>query len=343
MKKVTYLSGGVGGARFAYALQQWNLRAGMPCSVSAVVNVGDDFTHLGMRISPDIDSVTYHLANLGDQERGWGRAGDSDSAIREVKQILPEAGWFHLGDLDIAHSLMRTHLLNEGHSLSEVTAKMIASYGVSSRILPVTNDPSPTRVVLPTGNGLTRETGFQQWWVQDNASPLPTEFRFPLAASATPTPDVIDAIEEADVLVIAPSNPVVSIDPILRIPGIRDALMSSTAPIVGISPIIGGKPVRGWADRCLSAVGVECSAAAVANWYGHRSEGGLLDGWLVDPEDIDSARSFPGVVESAPLRFTRGEEDCNIINTMFDLAAECAASLSVNHRFTSRMLDRIAR
>lgn len=330
MKKVTFLSGGVGGARLAYAFQQWNRRVGLPCSFTAIVNVGDDFTHLSLHISPDIDSVTYHLADLGDQHRGWGRAGDTDAAIREVRRILPEAGWFHLGDLDIAHNAMRTHLLHEGRTLSEVTAMLTARHGADMHVIPATDDPSPTRVRFAGSSGLHTELGFQEWWVRDQAEPLPDEFIFPLALAATPAPGVIEAITSADVLVIAPSNPIVSIDPILAIPGIREAVQNATAPVVGVSPIIANKPVRGWADRCLRVAGIECTAAAVATRYGYRPDGGILDGWLVDYADIESCRPFPGRVAASNLRFTRGEEDFHIVNALFELAAKCEPQPSMN-------------
>ncbi|MGO1544101.1 MAG: 2-phospho-L-lactate transferase [Gulosibacter sp.] len=341
---MTFLSGGIGGARLAYAFQQWNRRAGLPCAFTAIVNVGDDFTHLGLRVSPDIDSVTYHLADLGDQHRGWGRAGDTDAAIREVQRVLPEAGWFQLGDLDIAHNAMRTHLLTEGLTLSEVTAKLTARYGVDMRVLPSTNDPSPTRVRFSGPNGTSVDRGFQEWWVRDRAEPLPQSFEFPLVASTSPAPGVIEAISGADVVVIAPSNPIVSIEPILAIPGIREAVERVSAPVVGISPIIANKPVRGWADRCLQVEGVDCTASAVAERYGHRNEGGLLDGWLVDEGDVTSSRSFPGRVAASPLRFTRGEEDFQIVDALFELAAKCEMQRSVNsHRSVNSLIPQSER
>lgn len=324
MKKITYLSGGVGGARFSSALSRWNDHAGSPCELTAIVNVGDDFTHLGLHISPDIDSVTYHLSGLGDAKRGWGRANDTDCVAQEVARIMPETTWFQLGDLDIAHNLMRTHLLSQGLTLSEVTETLAQKYGVPVNILPATNDPSPTTVLLPRDEQEVDSEhpvrrNFQEWWVKQQAEPLPLGFEFPGATRATPAPGVIEAITDADLIVFAPSNPVVSIDPILAIPGIREALATSNAPVIGLSPIIGNKPVRGWADRCLQAVGISCTAGAVTDYYGHSSTGGLLDGWLIDPVDEDQEMNFAGIVSSVPLLFTQDENDFPIIDLLIDM------------------------
>lgn len=316
-KRVVFLSGGVGGARFARALDMWNRAAQRPLTCTAVVNVGDDFTHLGMRISPDLDSVTYHLAGMGDRARGWGRAGDTDQVITEIRRVLPAAGWFHLGDLDIAHSLLRTQLLSDGTPLSEVTRVLNTQYGVDFTVLPVTDAVSPTSVSLPNRENTLN---FQEWWVRDQAHPTPSGFTFPAAPTARPAPGVLEALSNADLIVVAPSNPIVSIDPILAIPGIRAALASAAAPVIGLSPIIGGKPVRGWLDRCLEAVGVECSAPAIASRYGSRADGGLLDGWLADPEDAGLVNEFRGEIAHVPLRFTQSDEDLAIIDAVFELA-----------------------
>lgn len=329
-KNVVFLSGGVGGARFAQALDTWNGEAGNPLACTAIVNVGDDFTHLGMRISPDLDSVAYHLAGLGNRARGWGRAGDTDAVMTEMRRVLPTASWFQLGDLDIAHNLLRTHLLNDGAPLSEVTRILNELYGVRFTVLPVTDAPSPTLVTFPAGGETLR---FQEWWVRDQAQPTPSGFAFPEARAARPSPGVIEALASADLIVVAPSNPVVSIDPILAIPGIRAALTNSAAPIVGLSPIIGGRPVRGWLDRCLEAVAVECSAPAIAAYYGNRQDGGLLDGWLADPQDAGTTDTFGGAVAHVPLLFTQDERDLAIIEAVFSLAeritTEAKSGLSV--------------
>lgn len=330
--KVALLSGGVGGARCALALDTWRRTVDADLDLTVVVNVGDDFTHLGLRISPDLDSVTYHLGGLADRERGWGRAGDSQRIMMQVERHLPEAAWFHLGDLDLAHSLIRSELLASGLALSDVARRFADDFGIAARIIPVTDDPSPTAVDLPDG----RSVGFQEWWVRDRAEPLPLGFRFPAAGSAAPAPGAVEAVRDADLVVIAPSNPIVSIAPILAIPGLREAMRETGAPVAGISPIIGGRPVRGWADRCLAAAGVECSARGVRDFYGHRGSGGLLDGWLLDEVDAaDCARAdaaggsagsagpcAKGAVPTAaaPLLFSGTPDDNRAVAALFRLA-----------------------
>lgn len=320
---ITLLSGGVGGARCALAFDTWRRTVDPTLSLTAIVNTGDDFTHLGLRVAPDIDSVTYHLAGLADLARGWGRADDTTRIADQVARHLPAAAWFHLSDNDLGHSLLRTEMLASGLTLSEVTDRFARDFGVTARIIPVTDDASPTIVQLPGG-----ELPFQEWWVREQASPVPTGFDFPLAAAARPAPGVIEAISSADLVVIAPSNPVVSITPILNIPGVRDAVLSTAAPVIGLSPIIGGRPVRGWADRCLAAAGVECSASAVRDVYGSRSVGGLLDGWLVDTADaaaagVGTGSSGPvGTIPTlaTPLLFTGSDQDNKIIEAVLSLA-----------------------
>lgn len=323
--RVALLSGGVGGARCALALDIWRRTEDPGLELTAIVNVGDDFSHLGLRIAPDIDSVTYHLGNLGDRERGWGRVGDSGRIMTQVERHLPEACWFHLGDLDLAHSLIRTELLASGLTLSEVTRRYAEDLGISARVLPVTDDPSPTAVDLPGG----RSVGFQEWWVRDRAEPAPLRFRFPLAAEALPAPGVLDAIRKADLIVVAPSNPIVSVTPVLEISGVREAVRTARAPVIGLSPIIGGRPVRGWADRCLAAAGVECSATGVRDFYGDRRGGGLLDGWLLDDADTGLPAAAPAAssipTSSVPLLFSGTAEDNRIVGALLELAEALGA------------------
>ena len=311
---ITLLSGGVGGARCALALDTWRRTVDPGLSLTAIVNVGDDFTHLGLRISPDIDSVTYHLAGLADLQRGWGRTGDTTGIAQQVATHLPSEAWFHLSDQDLGHSLLRTELLSSGSTLSEVTQRFAHDFGVAATILPATNDPSPTMVSVPEG-----EIPFQAWWVREQASPVPSGFTYPRAEDARPAPGVLTAIRDADVVVIAPSNPIVSVTPILKIPGVREALHATRAPVVGLSPIIGGKPVRGWADRCLAAAGVECTAAAVREFYGARDAGGLLNGWLIDPVDARSAPGESVPTAATPLLFSCSDQDNRIIEALLSL------------------------
>lgn len=319
-KQITFLSGGVGGARFARALDQWNKRQGSLHQLTAIVNVGDDFDHLGMRICPDLDSVTYHLANMGDTARGWGRSNDTSTAITEIQRILPEQGWFHLGDLDIAHNLIRTQLLARGFTLSSTTEFLCQKYGVETRILPVTNDPSPTHVLFDTGSDKPTQLSFQDWWVREKAEPLPDSFAFVNASTVSPAPGVLEAIHDADTLIIAPSNPAVSIAPILAVPGVREAIQTSPASVVGLSPIIAGQPVRGYADRCLAVLGVESTATAVAEYYGLRSDGGIIDAWLIDSADTHLQTSFTGRIDTAPIIFQQDRRDDWIIDSLLALA-----------------------
>lgn len=327
--RIALLSGGVGGARCALALDIWRRKADPALELTAIVNVGDDFTHLGVRISPDIDSVTYHLGGLGDKVRGWGRAGDTARIAEQVQRHLPDAAWFHLGDLDLAHSLIRTEMLASGLSLSEVTQRFVEDLSIRCRILPATDDPSPTVVDVPGRHaGGERRLAFQEWWVRDRAEPLPLRFRYPSAAEAAPAPGVLDALREADLVVIAPSNPIVSITPILEIPGVKETVRSTPAPVVGLSPIIGGRPVRGRADQCLAVAGIECSATGVRDLYGSRQQDGLLDAWLLDTIDAASRpgeenRTQGGSVPrtgSAPLRFSGTESDHRIVEELLRLA-----------------------
>ncbi|UOR02181.1 2-phospho-L-lactate transferase CofD family protein [Leucobacter allii] len=330
MMRVALLSGGVGGARCALALDIWRRETRSRLDLTAIVNVGDDFTHLGLRISPDIDSVLYHLGDLGDTSRGWGRAGDSATIAEQLRRHLPEAAWFHLGDLDLGHSLIRTRLLAQGLTLSEVTAKFAEDFGIEASVRPVTDDPSPTVVDVPAevpaetlwpdeaSGTAERSLGFQEWWVRGRAEPMPCRFRSPAAAEARPAPGVLDAIRDADVVVIAPSNPIVSVTPVLDIPGVREAVRATSAPVVGLSPIIGGRPVRGWADRCLAVAGVECSATGVRDFYGARESGGLLDGWLLDPTDATPG-PHPMPTTASELRFGGDERDTRIVEALWEL------------------------
>lgn len=313
---VTMLCGGVGGARCALAIDIWRDATGVPLELTTIVNVGDDFMHLGLHISPDIDSVSYHLGKLGDKRRGWGRDGDTQRIADQVAQQLPDSAWFHLGDLDLAHSLIRSELLSRGMTLSDVTAKFAADYEIPATILPVTDGLSPTLVEVAH----ERRLGFQEWWVRNQATPTPKQFLFPRAAETRPAPGVLESIRDADVVIIAPSNPIVSIAPIISIPGMRDALQKTLAPIVGLSPIIGGKPVRGWADRCLAASGIECSAGGVRDYYGSRTNGGLLDAWLVDPVDEPENVSSELRTGAAPLLFSGNSDDVGIVEAIWEMA-----------------------
>jgi LPPG:FO 2-phospho-L-lactate transferase len=296
MPDVVVLAGGVGGGRFLRGVRAWAARTGW--RVTAVVNVADNITLHGLRICPDLDTVLYTLGGGADPDRGWGREAETWTVRQELAAYDPEAAWFGLGDKDLAIHLIRTGLLAAGRTLSEVTEVLCRRWRPGVRILPASDDPVETRVRTPDG-----DLHFQEWWVRHRAVPKVIEFAFAGASSARPAPGVVPAIAGADLVLIGPSNPVVSIGPILAVPGVRDAVVATAAPVIGVSPIIGGAPVLGMADRCLSAIGVECTAAGVGVHYGARGSGGLLDGWLVDTGD--AATGVPGVrVRAVPLWMT---------------------------------------
>lgn len=303
--RIVVLTGGIGGARFLLGVRAYAREVG--AEVTAVVNVGDDLLLHGLKVCPDLDSVMYTLGGGADPERGWGRVGESWTVKSELAAYGAEPSWFGLGDKDIATHLVRTTMLNAGYPLSAVTQALATRWEPGLTMLPATDDRLETHVVVsgPAGDGDQgqRAIHFQEWWVRYRAD-IPTHrFVFVGAETAKPAPGVLEAIGSADVVLIAPSNPVVSIAPILAVPGLREAVTDGPAPVVGVSPVIGGAPVRGMADRCLAVLGVECSAAGVGGLYGGRPAGGLLDSWLVAPEDEGTL--VPAVtVRTAPLRMT---------------------------------------
>ncbi|MFF5215693.1 2-phospho-L-lactate transferase [Micromonospora sp. NPDC000442] len=298
--RIVVLTGGIGGARFLLGVRAYAREVG--AEVTAVVNVGDDLRLHGLRICPDMDSVLYTLGGGADPQRGWGRVDESWTVKDELAAYGAEPSWFGLGDRDIATHLVRTTMLDAGYPLHQVTEALATRWQPGVRLLPATDDRLETHAVADLDGG-QRAIHFQEWWVRYRAQ-IPTHrFVFVGAESAQPAPGVTEAITGADVVLVAPSNPVVSIAPILAVPGLREALTDGPAPVVGVSPIIGGAPVRGMADRCLAVVGVECSAGGVGGLYGGRATGGLLDGWLVAEEDAETV--VPDVtVRAVPLRMT---------------------------------------
>ncbi|MBF5028199.1 MULTISPECIES: 2-phospho-L-lactate transferase [unclassified Micromonospora] len=298
--RIVVLTGGIGGARFLLGARAYAREVG--AEVTAVVNVGDDLLLHGLKVCPDLDSVLYTLGGGADPERGWGRSGETWTVKNELAAYGAEPSWFGLGDKDVATHLVRTQMINAGYPLSQVTEALAARWQPGVRLLPATDDRLETHAVVTDEQG-RRAIHFQEWWVRHRAAVPTDRFVFVGADAAKPAPGVVEAIAAADVVLIAPSNPVVSIAPVLAVPGLRDAVTGGPAPVIGVSPIIGGAPVRGMADRCLEVLGVECSAAGVGGLYGARSAGGLLDGWLVAPEDEGTV--VPDVtVRAAPLRMT---------------------------------------
>ncbi|MEH0973905.1 2-phospho-L-lactate transferase [Micromonospora sp. CPCC 205546] len=298
--RIVVLTGGIGGARFLVGVRAYAREVG--AEVTAVVNVGDDLLLHGLKVCPDLDSVMYTLGGGADPERGWGRVGESWTVKQELAAYGAEPTWFGLGDKDIATHLVRTTMVNAGYPLHAVTEALADRWQPGVRVLPATDDRLETHVVVELDGG-QRAIHFQEWWVRHRGDVPTHRFVFVGAESARPAPGVLEAIAGADVVLIAPSNPVVSVAPVLAVSGLREAVAAGPAPVVGVSPIIGGAPVRGMADRCLAVLGVECSAAGVGRLYGGRSAGGLLDGWLVAEED--SGTVVPEVtVRAAPLRMT---------------------------------------
>ena len=275
--RVTVLAGGVGGARFVTGLRA---ALGTDDEITVVVNTGDDLWLSGVRLQPDIDSILYALAGVNDTERGWGRAGETERVSAELQEWGAGWPWFTLGDLDLGTHLARTGWLRDGLTPSQVAERLGARWPIGARLLPMTDAEVDTHVVVEGGTRLH----FQEWWTRHRAALTAVAFENPGIDAAAPGAGVVEAITGADVVVLAPSNPVVSVGPILAVPGIREAL-GEARRVVGISPIIGGKVVRGMADACLTAIGVETSADAVARHYGRRATGGVLDAWLLAEED----------------------------------------------------------
>ena len=272
---LTVLAGGVGAARFLRGL----VRVAPPADITAVVNVGDDLERHGLRVSPDLDTITYWLGGAVHPEQQWGRAGESFTVAEELARF-GESRWFTLGDRDLATHIYRTKRLREGAPLSTVATEIAAAFGVEVRLLPATDDPVETRVHTKDGQDLH----FQEYWVGQRAAPEVEEVRLAGAERARPAPGVIDAIRDAEVVILAPSNPVVSIGTVLAIQGVRAAVSDTSSPVVGVSPIVGGSVVRGMAHRLLPSVGADVSAVGVAAHYG-----AILDGWVIDERDRDQA------------------------------------------------------
>jgi LPPG:FO 2-phospho-L-lactate transferase len=299
--RIVVLAGGIGGARFLIGVRALARERGD--EVIAIVNVGDDVTMHGLRITPDLDSVMYTLAGAADTERGWGREGETWIIKEELAAYGAEPTWFGLGDKDIATHLVRTRMLAAGNPLSTVVAALCERWTTGITLLPASDDRLETHVVVGEPE---RAIHFQEWWVRHRAALPAHRFVFVGADTAKPGAGVLHALASADVVLIAPSNPVVSIAPILAVQGLRDALVATPAPIVGVSPIIGSAPVRGMADKCLAALDVPCTAAGVGGLYGARSAGGLLDAWLVDSSDAGT--ELAGIeVRAVPL-WMRDEE-----------------------------------
>ena len=288
--KVTALAGGVGAGKFLRGL----IRAMPPEDVTVIVNTGDDIVLHGLHVSPDVDSVTYWLAGMADRERGWGLAGETFRSAEKLRELGAPGSWFSLGDLDLATHLFRTDLMALGMSLSEVTREIANRLGVRSRVLPMTDDTVTTRVQATDESGTALDLHFQEYWVQRGARDEVQSVRYEGADQAKPAKGVLPSIEDADVVVICPSNPVASIGPILAIPGVRAAVADRKDRVVGVSPIVGGAPLRGMADKLLPVVGIDVDAASVAKYYD-----GLVHRWVIDRRDTDLLERAAGLVPVA--------------------------------------------
>jgi LPPG:FO 2-phospho-L-lactate transferase len=256
------LAGGVGAARFLAGLVQV-----VPASdVVAIVNTADDDEFHGLYVSPDLDSVTYTLAGASNVAQGWGLEGETFATLDALDRYEVDT-WFRLGDKDLATHLYRTERMRSGAPLSTVTAEITRAWSLDARLLPMTDDPVRTRITVQRGPGRTEEIAMQRWFVGERAAPPVVSVRFDGADTARPGPGVIDALTRADTIVICPSNPVISIAPILAIPGIRDVLVARRDRVVAVSPIVGGAPVKGPADRLMAPLGIDVSCVGVARNY----------------------------------------------------------------------------
>jgi len=312
--RITVLAGGVGAARFLRGL----CAAAPDAEITVIGNTGDDFTPFGLHVSPDLDTVMYTLGGGISEEQGWGRAGESHVVLGELAAYGAGPDWFGLGDLDIATHILRNQVLASGGTLSEATARLCERWQPGVTLLPMSDDPVRTHVTVEL-DGREQDLHFQEWWVRLRAAVPARKIEAVGAAQAKPAPGVLEAIAAADFVLFPPSNPVVSIGVILAVPGIADAIR--TQPVVGVSPIIGGAPVRGMADACLTAIGVATSATAVAAHYGPD----LLNGWLVDEQDKDAvdAPELTGIVVRArPLYMTDVAASAEIARAAINLAAE---------------------
>jgi len=323
--RITALAGGVGGARFLRGLRDHlDTRDDLTdASLTVIGNTGDDITLFGLRVCPDLDTLVYTLGEGVHEGQGWGRADESHRVQGELAAYGAQPQWFALGDLDFGTHIIRSQWLGLGLKLSEVTGRLAQRWGLPERditLLPMTDDPVETHVVIEDAEG-QRAVHFQEWWVRMQASVPAQRFAAVGMDQATAGPGVLEAIRQADVILLPPSNPVVSIGIILGVPGVRDALRGSRAPVVGVSPIIGGMPVRGHADACLSAIGVDSTAAGVASLYED-----FLDGWLVSEEDERDVRLPRAQVRGRPLLMSDRAAAADLAGGALDLALELRES-----------------
>ena len=274
------LTGGIGGAKLALGLA----RILAADEIAFLVNTGDDFEHLGLHISPDMDTLTYTLAGLSNPQAGWGRKDESWQFMAALDELGGET-WFQLGDRDLALHVTRTEMLRQGATLTQATRRIAARFGIAQRIIPMSNDPVRTQVHTASG-----PLAFQHYFVRDRCEPVVTGFEFSGAESATPSPDLAAHLKDCDGIIICPSNPFVSVDPILAVPGLGAALKASEAPVVAVSPIVGGTAIKGPTAKMMGELGMPATADQVAEHYA-----GLIDGFILDQQDaaLDGTLAVP--------------------------------------------------
>ncbi|UPL12814.1 2-phospho-L-lactate transferase [Microbacterium sp. K41] len=301
--RIVVLAGGVGGSKFVVGVREaarrrWpDAAGGTRAEITVVVNTGDDLWLSGLRLQPDVDSMIYALAGVNDTARGWGRTGESERVAAELHAWGAGWPWFTLGDLDLGAHITRTGWLRDGATVTEVVDRLASRWPLGVRLLPMTDAEVDTHVTAAQGR-----MHFQEWWTRHRAAIPVQGFDWPGIERSVPAAGVLDALVAADVILLAPSNPVVSIGPVLTVPGIADAVRTASGSVVGVSPIIAGAPVRGMADACLAAVGISATADAVGRHYGPRVTGGLLDAWLIGEEDASLAADLGTDGLRAPVR-----------------------------------------
>lgn len=317
---LTALAGGVGGARFIRGLlHHLRSRSDGPHTLTVIGNTGDDITLFGLRVCPDLDTLLYTLGGGIHEGQGWGRVDESFTVQGELKAYGANPQWFGLGDKDFGTHIVRSQWLGQGQTLSEVVTRLALRWGLPDQgvtLLPMTDTPVETHVVVEQ-DGEQRAIHFQEWWVRHQAA-IPAQ-RFVVAgmSQATAAPGVLDAIRQADLVILPPSNPVVSIGIILSVPGVREALRGTTAPVVGVCPLVGGAPVRGHADACLDAIGVPVTPDGVAGLYAD-----FLDGWLVDKADESSVTTSDLAIRAVPLLMSDLEATAEMASVAVELGLE---------------------
>ncbi|MFY0610282.1 MAG: 2-phospho-L-lactate transferase [Hyphomicrobiaceae bacterium] len=313
-QRVVALSGGIGGAKLALGLK----RVLPPDSLTIIANTGDDFEHMGLSISPDIDTLIYTLAGLSDTQRGWGRANETWTFMSAVQALGGET-WFNLGDGDLAMHVQRTARLAEGHSLSTITADNCATLGVGALILPMSNQPVRTRLQSEEG-----WLDFQDYFVGRQAEPVVNDISYAGSEAANPAPGLIDVLTAEDVaaIIICPSNPLISIEPILAVPGVRQALRKASAPVIAVSPIIDGQSVKGPTAKMFRELGFAVSAATVLQRYND-----ILDAFIADPRDMHALETISTeiVLVPADIMMVTLDDRERLARTVMDVAQRYTA------------------